>query len=58
MSLSEVDAAIRDVMALDSLYTAKPVLMRAFQAAKDTHRAKGGERMKAAVQKDGKCTPF
>lgn len=40
LSLAEVDKAVRDVLGLDSLYSAKPVLIRAFQAAKDTSKGK------------------
>ena len=35
LSLAEVDKAMRDVMGLDSVYSSKPVIMRAFQAARD-----------------------
>lgn len=38
LSLAEVDRALRDVMGLDSMYSSKPVLIRAFQAAKDANR--------------------
>lgn len=34
LSLAEVDKAIRDVLAIDEIFDAKPAIMRAFQAAK------------------------
>lgn len=43
LSLAEVDRALRDVMGLDELYSAKPVIMRAFQAAKDSNRRNRGK---------------
>lgn len=39
LSLAEVDKALRDVMGLDSVYSSKPVLMRAFNAARDVNRS-------------------
>ena len=44
LSLAEVDKAMRDVMGIDSLFSAKPVLIRAFQAARDANKGKGGKR--------------
>merc|ERR1712070_1330364 len=35
MSLAEVDKGLRDNIAIDSLFDAKPVIIRAFNAAKD-----------------------
>eukprot|EP00746_Dinoflagellata_sp_MGD_P151478 gnl/MRDRNA2_/MRDRNA2_83069_c0_seq1.p1 gnl/MRDRNA2_/MRDRNA2_83069_c0~~gnl/MRDRNA2_/MRDRNA2_83069_c0_seq1.p1 ORF type:complete len:2124 (-),score=461.30 gnl/MRDRNA2_/MRDRNA2_83069_c0_seq1:152-6523(-) len=36
LSLAEVDKGVRDVLELDELFDAKPVIMRAFQAAKNS----------------------
>merc|ERR1719355_563691 len=36
LSLAEVDKGIRDVLQLDDVFDAKPVIMRAFQAAKNS----------------------
>ena len=35
LSLAEVDKAIRDVLAIDAIFDAKPPIMRAFQIAKN-----------------------
>lgn len=35
LSLAEVDKAMRDVLAIDEIFDAKPAMMRAFQAAKN-----------------------
>ena len=40
LSLAEIDKGIRDVVLLPELFDAKPVLMRAFMAAKSINRAK------------------
>jgi hypothetical protein len=39
LSLAEIDKGIRDVIQLPRLFDAKPVLMRAFQAAKTYKQA-------------------
>jgi len=39
LSLAEVDKGVRDVLKCDHLFHCKPVLMRAFQAVKDTAKA-------------------
>merc|ERR1719431_425375 len=36
LSLAECDKAMRDVLAIDNLFDAKPAIMRAFQIAKDS----------------------
>jgi Ca2+-binding EF-hand superfamily protein len=36
LSLAEVDKGVRDVLQLDEVFDAKPVIMRAFQAAKNS----------------------
>jgi len=41
LSLAEVDKGIRDVLALDALFNAKPAIMRAFQYAKDWSEGDG-----------------
>ena len=38
LSLMEVDTALKAVMGLDELFAAKPVVMRAFQAARDMNK--------------------
>jgi len=46
LSLAEVDKAVRDVLAVPELFSAKPVLMRAFQASKQarqTHSKHGSD---------------
>lgn len=45
LSLAEVDKGMRDVVKLPSLFKLKPVLMRAFQAAKNkvTSKSKHGK---------------
>ena len=40
LSLAEVDKGMRDVICLPQLFELKPVLMRAFQAAKTKSKAK------------------
>jgi len=40
LSLAEVDKGIRDVLNLPELFDAKPVIMRAFQAAKGKMKSK------------------
>jgi len=53
LSLAEVDKAVRDVLGLDSLYSAKPALMRAFQAAKDANKEKAKKRpTRAGLSRD------
>jgi len=41
LSLAEVDKGIRDVLKLDNVFALKQVIMRAFQAAKDSMPNKG-----------------
>jgi Ca2+-binding EF-hand superfamily protein len=41
LSLAEVDKGCRDVLGLHDMFDAKPVIMRAFQAAKGANNAKG-----------------
>lgn len=41
LSLSEVDKGIRDVLGLDQVYDCKPVIMRAFQAARAARKKQG-----------------
>ena len=41
LSLAEVDKGIRDVLELDAIFDCKPVIMRAFQAAKSLNDARG-----------------
>lgn len=41
LSLAEVDKGVRDVLALDEIFDCKPVIMRAFQAAKVANNGKG-----------------
>lgn len=40
LSLAEVDKGVRDILGLDALFNAKPVMMRAFQAAKNVGQPK------------------
>ena len=40
MSLAEIDKGMRDVVRLPELFDLKPVLMRAFMAAKNTVKSK------------------
>ena len=40
LSLAEVDKAIRDVLKIDQLFNAKPAILRAFQIAKNSTKAK------------------
>src|SRR5690606_71759 len=40
LSLAEVDKGIRDVLKLNSVFAIKPVIMRAFQAAKNVGKKK------------------
>jgi len=46
LSLAEVDKGVRDVLQISEIYSAKPVMMRAF------HAAKGGVRSKARLGPD------
>jgi len=46
LSLAEVDKGVRDVLQIAEIYSAKPVMMRAF------HAAKGGVRSKARLGPD------
>ena len=41
LSLAEVDKGLRDVLALDDIFDCKPVIMRAFQAAKGLNTKAG-----------------
>ena len=41
LSLAEMDKGIAQILRLDDIFSIKPVMMRAFQAAKDSHKAKG-----------------
>jgi len=41
LSLAEVDKGVRDELKLDTIFDVKPVLMRAFQAAKQINNARG-----------------
>ena len=40
VSLAEVDKGLRDVLALDEIFDAKPAIMRAFQATKNSVKSK------------------
>lgn len=40
LSLAEVDKGIRDILNIEELFNLKPVIMRAFQAAKGANNAK------------------
>jgi hypothetical protein len=40
LSLAEIDKGMRDVVQLPTLFAAKPVLMRAYMAAKNKQKAK------------------
>ncbi|KRX09832.1 hypothetical protein PPERSA_02704 [Pseudocohnilembus persalinus] len=40
LSLAEVDKGIRDILRCDTLFDVKPVIMRAFQAAKNSVKTK------------------
>ncbi len=40
LSLAEVDKGVRDILGLDSVFDAKPAIMRAFQAAKNAVKTK------------------
>ena len=46
LSLAEVDKGVRDVLQISEIYSAKPVMMRAF------HAAKGGCRTKSRLGPD------
>ena len=54
LSLAEVDKGMRDIIQLPTLFAAKPVLMRAFTAAKTKMKSK------SAIADDyiTKCTEF
>ena len=39
-SLAELDKGIRDILKIQSIFSCKPVIMRAFQAAKNSGRSK------------------
>jgi len=43
LSLAELDKAMRDVLAIDHLFDAKPAIMRAYQLAKDKCPSKRGD---------------
>ena len=43
LSLAELDKAMRDVLAIDHLFDAKPAIMRAYQAARDKVPSKRGD---------------
>lgn len=51
LSLAEVDKAVRDVLQLDNIFNCKPVIMRAFQAAK----SKGNKKSKYSDDYIEKC---
>ena len=40
VSLAEVDKGMRDILRLDEVFLSKPVMMRAFQAAKNACKSK------------------
>jgi hypothetical protein len=40
LSLAEVDKGIKDILSCDELFDVKPVIMRAFQAAKNSVKSK------------------
>merc|ERR1711893_394075 len=43
LSLAELDKAMRDVLAIDHLFDAKPAIVRAYQAARDKVPSKRGD---------------
>ena len=45
LSLAECDKAVRDVLGSHELFSSKPVIMRAFQAAKDASKGTTGSRV-------------
>ena len=47
LTLAEVEMALRYVLGLESMYSAKPVIQRAFQAAKDVSTSKRGGKKRA-----------
>ena len=49
LSLAEVDRGVRDVIRCEALFRAKPVMMRAFQAAKDAVQSKAKSKAKAEL---------
>jgi len=45
LSLAEIDKGIRDVLNCDSMFDAKPAIMRAFQSAKNCIKSKGKDKV-------------
>ena len=43
LSFAEIDKGMRDVLECDSLFDAKPAIMRAFQSAKNAVQSKGND---------------